>query len=145
MMAIKFHETGSTVRQVASRRCRVETHLHRCVPTFQPLLKQCAEPAAAPIRATLNPDLFADFDSELALVQPFTGRSLGALKSLPIACQPGCACCLSRLARALGQFRTASSSRPSGDAATFTTFGAGTRDHSSPVSPFPDGAESRRC
>ena len=72
MMAIKFHETGSTVRQVASRRCRVEMHLCRRVPTFQPLLGQCAEPTAALDRATLHLDLFAALASELALGQPFT-------------------------------------------------------------------------
>ena len=72
MMAIKFHETGSTVRQVASRRCRIEMHLCRHVPAFQPLLEQCAEPAAALDRATLDPDLFAALASEPALGQPFT-------------------------------------------------------------------------
>ena len=72
MMAIKFHKTGNTVRQAASRRCHVEMHLSRRVPTFQPLLEQCPEPAAAQDRATLDLDLFAALASELALGQPFT-------------------------------------------------------------------------
>ncbi len=71
MMAIKFHETGNTVRQVTSRRCHVEMHLRLHEPTFQPLLEQCAEPATALDRATLDPDLFAVLASELALGQPF--------------------------------------------------------------------------
>ena len=72
MMAIKFHKTGSTVRQVASRRCRVEMRLRLRVPAFWPLLEQCAEPAAALDRATLDPNLVAVLASELALGQPFT-------------------------------------------------------------------------
>ena len=51
--------------------CR-NAYLCRRVPAFQPLLEQCAEPAAALDRATLDLDLFAVLASGLALGQPFT-------------------------------------------------------------------------
>ena len=79
MMAIKVLETGNTVRQVTSRRCRVEMHLRLRVPTISPLLEQCADPAAALDRAALDPDLFAVLASGLALVSLSRCRSPGAL------------------------------------------------------------------